>query len=339
MPVSTPFNVLSGGASPTSGQLVTGTLTGLNGQTIVGDANGAWAVTANGTNQNITLTPSGTGKLVSGNTAIFTSGGNSLIDSTAGSLNFRTNTASNITFQYNNSTSMQITGLHTLFGGLTADGVGVIQLPAATTSAGGITAGTDTLLFRVSAGVWGLGGTANPSKIVFLNSGSTSGASFITDSAGAFDFNTNGTIRLQSGGATSLTLDGSQNALFSSGSNGQSLNVKHLTELTTIAAAATTTTTIQMPAGSIVLSVSVRVTTLIPTATSFSVGDAGSATRFSTANVSTAATSTDPGTKAGAYYNASATGIVLTMNGGTPADNSGRVRVTIAYLDCTVPTS
>lgn len=124
------------------------------------------------------------------------------------------------------------------------------------------------------------------------------------------------------------------------GVNGKSFNfINQLTELTTIAAAATTTTTIQMPANSVVLGVSVRVTTVIPTATSFSVGDSGSATRFSTANVSVAATSTDPGTKAGAYYNATAAGILLTMNGGTPASNTGRVRVTIYYYSVTPPTS
>lgn len=41
-----------------------GTINGLNGQTIVGNANGAWAVTANGTNQSITHTPSGTGSVI-----------------------------------------------------------------------------------------------------------------------------------------------------------------------------------------------------------------------------------------------------------------------------------
>jgi hypothetical protein len=129
--------------------------------------------------------------------------------------------------------------------------------------------------------------------------------------------------------------------IIAKGANGQSLNTPlALTELTTIAAAGTTTTTIQMPANAVVLGVSVRVTTVIPTATSFSVGDAGSATRFgTTATISTAATTTDPGTKAAAYYNASATGILLTMNGGTPANNSGRVRTTIYYYSVTPPTS
>jgi len=95
-----------------------------------------------------------------------------------------------------------------------------------------------------------------------------------------------------------------------------------------------------MPAGAIVLAVSTRVTTVIPTATSFSVGDSGSATRFSTTGtINVAAGTTDAGTLAGAYYNASALSIRLTMNGGTPAANTGRVRVTIFYILSTPPTS
>lgn len=120
--------------------------------------------------------------------------------------------------------------------------------------------------------------------------------------------------------------------------NGQGIGHKSLSELTTIAAAATTDTTIQMPANSIVLAVSVRVTTAIPTAATFTVGDSVSPARFSTAAVSTAADTTDVGTKAGAYYNASALAIRITPNL-TPADNTGRVRVTIHYLEVTPPTS
>jgi hypothetical protein len=219
---------------------------------------------------------------------------------------------------------------------------GLLRFPAGAADAtSGIGFGTDTSFYR-----------AAPAQLYINNNGGTGDATIaLADGSvrAAFQYlhgtgtatlaSLNGSLVLKSNNTTAITLDSSQNAFFSTGSNGQSLNIKHLTELTTIAAAGTTTTTIQMPAGAIVLSVSVRVTTVIPTATSFSVGDAGSATRFSTANVSTAATSTDVGTKAGAYYNASATGILLTMNGGTPADNTGRVRVTIAYIDVTVPTS
>jgi hypothetical protein len=120
--------------------------------------------------------------------------------------------------------------------------------------------------------------------------------------------------------------------------NGQYLAAKSLTELTTIAASATTDTTIQMPAKSIILGVSVRVTTAIPTAANFSVGDSGSAARFSTAAVSSSANSTDEGTKAGAYYNSTATSVRITPDL-TPGANTGRVRVTIHYLEMTPPVS
>lgn len=122
------------------------------------------------------------------------------------------------------------------------------------------------------------------------------------------------------------------------GANGQALQILSLTELVTIANAATTDSTIQMPAGAIILGVPVRVTVAIPTATTFTVGDSGSAARFSTAAVSVNLNSTDAGTKAGAYYNASALAIRITPNG-TPGTNAGRVRVTIFYILVTPPTS
>lgn len=120
--------------------------------------------------------------------------------------------------------------------------------------------------------------------------------------------------------------------------NGQLFQVQSLTELTTIANAATTTTTIQLPAAAIILGVSTYVQTAIPTATTFTVGDSGSATRYSTAAVSVNLGSSDKGTAAGAYYNATAKGVLITPNG-TPATNAGRLRVTIHYISVTAPTS
>lgn len=123
------------------------------------------------------------------------------------------------------------------------------------------------------------------------------------------------------------------------GASGQRLDVKMLTELTTIAAAATTDTTIEMPAGAIILAVPVRVTVVIPTATTFTVGDSGSAARFNTgSNVAVAAGTTDKGTKAGAYYNASALPITITPDG-TPGAATGRVRVSIFYIEVTALTA
>ena len=120
--------------------------------------------------------------------------------------------------------------------------------------------------------------------------------------------------------------------------NGQMLQHKTLTELTTIAASATTATTIQLPAAAIILAVSCYVQTAIPTATTFTVGDAGSAARYNTAAVSVNLGSSDKGTKAGAYFNSSATNVIITPNG-TPAANTGRVRVTIHYIEVTAATS
>jgi len=147
--------------------------------------------------------------------------------------------------------------------------------------------------------------------------------------------------KVNANGALVVALDGgaaSASSYSVAGANGQIFALKQLTELTTIAAAATTSTVIELPAKSIILSVNVRVTTVIPTATNFTVGDGGSATRYSTAAVLVAAGSTDPGTAAGAYYNATATPVVITPDG-TPAAATGRVRVTIVYFEVTPPTS
>lgn len=143
---------------------------------------------------------------------------------------------------------------------------------------------------------------------------------------------------------TLLRTDSSNNlgvfiSSLNTGSNGQSFSsVLSLTELTTIGAGASTDTTIQMPAGAIILAVPVRVTTVIPIAVTFTVGDAGSVARFSTTTISTAANTTDTGTKAGAYYNAGALSIRITPNA-SPLTTTGRVRVTIYYISVTPPTS
>lgn len=122
------------------------------------------------------------------------------------------------------------------------------------------------------------------------------------------------------------------------GANGQLLKAASLTELTTIAAAATTTTTIQIPANCILLAVSVRVTVAIPTAATFTVIGNTSTTVYNTAAVAVAANSTDAGTAAGAIFNGTAQTVRITPNL-TPANNNGRVRVTIFYFVSTPPTS
>ena len=179
------------------------------------------------------------------------------------------------------------------------------------------------------------------------------GASGATNGAALIRFKTNGGIRGYIGWSTG---DGGKfgvyndsgvayvtfpNAGGASGvavcsSNGQSLGILRLTELTTIAAAANTDTTIQMPAGAIILAVSVRVTTAITCTSTFTVGDSGSATRFGS-GLSKAVNTTNAGTVA-PYLNASALSVRITPDT-VPSDNTGRVRTTIYYILSTPPTS
>ena len=122
------------------------------------------------------------------------------------------------------------------------------------------------------------------------------------------------------------------------GVNGQTVALKQLSELTTILAAATTDTAIEIPANSIVLGVSVRVTTVIPTAATFTVIGTTTSTAFQTsAGVAVAANTTDAGTKSCPYLNTAAQTIRFTPNL-TPGAATGKVRVTINYIEVTAPT-
>ena len=160
-------------------------------------------------------------------------------------------------------------------------------------------------------------------------------------------FNDSGLMRFTVGGIETMAIKGgnvgigttSPDGQFSQGlANGQQISCKSLTELTTIEAAATTDTAIQIPANVIVKAVSVRVTVAIPTAASFTVKGATSATAFNTAAVSTAVDTTNKGNLNCPYNNGAAQTIRITPDQ-TPADNSGRVRVTIWYEDSIPPTS
>lgn len=123
------------------------------------------------------------------------------------------------------------------------------------------------------------------------------------------------------------------------GANGQSLNIKWATTLLTIAAAATTDTSNIIPVNSVVMAVSALVTVAIPTATTFNMGVPGllNDTRYGTA-ISTAVNTPANGTDDGARFYAAATAIRITPNL-TPANNAGRIRITVYYYITTPPTS
>jgi hypothetical protein len=220
-------------------------------------------------------------------------------------------------------------------------------------------AGGNTITSGASIGseyglfVQNLGGTGISNAIgtwISTQSGSTNNvnlliASSSTAPSGNFSIYNNSTNTNYHAGRTLMgttTDDSSRNlqvagdTALNVGSNGQAVLHQTQTELLTIAAAATSTTTFTIPANAVVLGVSVRVTTVIPTATTFTV-KVGSTT-VSTAAVSTAAGSTDPGTAAGTFYNSASNSVTITPNS-TPGANTGRVRVTAHYYTITPPTS
>jgi hypothetical protein len=124
-----------------------------------------------------------------------------------------------------------------------------------------------------------------------------------------------------------------------------------LTENVTLSTVgATTDTTIQIPANSLVLGVTVRVTTGITgiDSTALQIGDATTAARFGSIAAFTAGT-TGVGlshlqggisTDAAGPIVTSATAVRLTLSGGTDnTPSAGAVRVTIHYIALTAPTS
>lgn len=110
-------------------------------------------------------------------------------------------------------------------------------------------------------------------------------------------------------------------------------------ESLTIAAAATTDSATTIPAGAQIIAVSVRVTTIIPTAATFTVTTATGGTTLNTAAVAVAAGSTDAGTAGGgATYTSAGTKIRITPNS-TPGAATGVVRICGYYRLITPPTS
>jgi len=120
--------------------------------------------------------------------------------------------------------------------------------------------------------------------------------------------------------------------------HGEKVRLQSVTELLTIAAAATTDTVIDIPANAVIKAVTVRVTTVIPTAATFTVTGATTGTVWNTVAVPVAATTTDKGNLAAGTYNVAAQKVRITPNV-NPANNTGRVRITIFYEDITPPTS
>ncbi len=121
--------------------------------------------------------------------------------------------------------------------------------------------------------------------------------------------------------------------------NGQWISFKSLSEEVTLAAAAggTLTTGAIIPSGSVVHAVSSYVTATIPTAQTFDVGVSGITNRYGSKVLGTVGIGYR-GMEAGPLFYDRDTAIRITPNL-TPATATGKVRVTIHYVECQPPTS
>jgi len=123
--------------------------------------------------------------------------------------------------------------------------------------------------------------------------------------------------------------------------NGESSGLRYASAVVDFSVSGTATGLV--PAGALPVSVSTRVLTTISGggATSYAIGDSGDANRWGTGLALAAATTSDPTnfTDNTLSFNASvsAADVVLSGIGGTPT--AGTVRVTLAYMSFTAPTS
>lgn len=120
-----------------------------------------------------------------------------------------------------------------------------------------------------------------------------------------------------------------------SGNNGSVLELKLVEEELTGLSGASATTSAAFPNQCIILGVASRTTTTITGATSYDVGDGSTVDRFG-GSLNIAAGSTNQG-NIGPAGNYASTTVTLTANGGN--FTGGAVRVALAYIELTPPTS
>lgn len=142
-----------------------------------------------------------------------------------------------------------------------------------------------------------------------------------------------------------LLLGGAANAILGelairAGDNGQAVTIgKAATTLLTGMSGATVTATNLIPAGSLVLGVTCRVTTLITGASSFDVGDGTTVDNWGNNIALTSGTTTSIAdfTAASPDFYTASTSVVLTAV--TSNFTAGAVRVTVHYITLTPPAS
>jgi hypothetical protein len=184
-----------------------------------------------------------------------------------------------------------------------------------------VTTLTDSILIGTNARP----STDSQTNIIVIANGATNGA--ISDGSNTTVIGTSNTTQSRLFGGNALT----------TGANGQSTQLGQATTAspTPTTSGATVTVAALIPANSIVIGVTTRVTTAITGATSFDIGDGTTANLFGD-DVAVTLGTTSNNTIAPTRYE-TATNVVLTANGGN--FTAGAVRLTVHFLTLVAPTS
>ncbi len=237
-----PGYILSGSSPTLAALTLTSNLTFGTAGSVLSGTTGSQGIMVTGTNQDFTITPSGTGSinLAIGNTPGYIKLNSHLFASTDATTNYLNSGSVSLNVR-NAADSSNIfklmNGGNLLLSGLTTDGTGVLQFPAATTSAGGITFGTDVNLYRESANNLTLNGPGSVTLNIRGFGSTSAGGNISYDSGtGGLAIISTNALRLYSSSSLALTLDASQNATFAA-------NVVNSTSTKTGAGALAVTTT------------------------------------------------------------------------------------------------
>lgn len=219
-------------------------------------------------------------------------------------------------------------------------------------SCGSLTTGTSGANITVSAGgtyayppacrIVGGGGTGATCSVLYLSGGAVTAAAIQFPNGGA---NYASTATIQFIPQLEMTLAGalsgisetiSDSGVFGSNEIHAPAACETSFGITTLSGASTNTGLNCLPAGAVIDAVVYRITTTITTATSFTIGDSGSATRYCGTQSTLTAGTTGTCVAAGYYFNSGALPIKITPS---TAPGAGALRLIVYYHTWTAPTS
>lgn len=227
-------------------------------------------------------------------------------------------------------------GLHAFLAASPSDG-GTVTING--NGSGAIRFNYDTDIGASTGGIKVYGGTTTPVEWFRVDASGTTLYAGKVQTVNSADNNKALTTSVSNGGVASLKVTAAGIIALQSSANGQALYVREYTAQSPALSGASYTFTGSLPAGSLIIGVTCRVTTAITGATSFAVGDGTDVDRWGAAiavTLGTTSTLADCTVTTPPIY-ATAGAVVLTAGGSN--FTGGVVRLTTHYLSVAAATS